>query len=104
MSKNLLIKLRREGEGADKDGQYWSEEDRKKLVNLFYAGWEIGELAILFQRTEPSVMQQLNSMGCFEREIKRRSSYTKRYCEECCKLKPNSIECKKRRGEIDCDV
>lgn len=85
-----VIAMRLRGEGLDKDGQFWSKEDRQKLVNNFYAGIGVTTMAQEFQRSERAIVQQLIAEDCYDNTIKRRNHCVKRskkclcgQCESC---------------------
>lgn len=72
-----LLKMRLEGLGLEKDGLYWSEEDRQKLLNGFYEAIGISELAMMLQRSETAIIQQLNAEHCYENAKKKRKRCAK---------------------------
>ena len=43
----------------DREGDYWTEEEKEQLVKLFREGEGITAIAIRLQRTEPAIMQQI---------------------------------------------
>lgn len=53
------------------EGDYWSEEERRRLEQLFYSGTGITEIAIQLQRTEPAVAQQIEKQDLYQRQINR---------------------------------
>lgn len=40
----------------------WTEEDNKNLITMFHKGYEIKELAIIFERTEKSIKTQISEI------------------------------------------
>ena len=46
----------------DREGDYWTEEEKEQLVKLFREGKGITAIAIRLQRTEPAIMQQIEKM------------------------------------------
>ena len=47
----------------DREGDYWTEEEKVQLVKLFREGEVITAIAIRLQRTEPAIMQQIEKMS-----------------------------------------
>ena len=54
--RNREIRLNREGE-------YWTDEEKEQLRTMFEAGFGITKIAYVLCRTEPAVYQQIESMG-----------------------------------------
>ena len=73
MDVNEIIAMRMYGEGLDNDGQYWSEQDKKKLEDRFAEGVGITEIAMEFKRSEPAIVQMLMKGDHFRTEIKSRN-------------------------------
>ncbi len=72
----------------DREGDYWTEEEKEQLVKLFHAGEGITAIAIRLQRTEPAIMQQIEKMDLYRRKDapKRRKSTPKPpacLCDNC---------------------
>ena len=68
-----------------KNGEYWGENERQLLINLYSDGVGISELALYFQRSEMGIIQQLNSLGIM-RAPKERKAYCKKpkcLCYKC---------------------
>ena len=51
----------------DREGDYWTEEEKEQLVKLFRQGEGITAIAIKLQRTEPAIMQQIEKMDLYQR-------------------------------------
>lgn len=93
----------------ERAGDYWSDEERERLKEMFYAGTGISEMAIRLQRTEPAVLQQAEKMDLYQRKTRptrRKSSGKDCSChcptcevdEQCC---PRHIEEQQARGTED---
>lgn len=54
----------------DREGDYWTQEEKGRLEQLFADGVGFTEMAILLQRTEPAVYQQIEKQDLYEREEK----------------------------------
>lgn len=52
----------------DREGDYWTEEEKEQLVKLFREGEGITAIAIRLQRTEPAIMQQIEKMDLYRRK------------------------------------
>ena len=82
-----LIAMRTKGEGMENDGQFWTEEDRTRLIEEHTDGMGISELAILLSRSESAVIQQMYREGLMVTpETKKRTRVPKQKppgCERC---------------------
>ncbi len=59
-----LLQAYREGQLVpDRAGVYWNKDERRRLRNLYLDGVGVSEIALIFQRTEQAVMQQLFTAG-----------------------------------------
>lgn len=104
------IRSMRNHEGRlERAGDYWSDEERERLKEMFDAGIGISEIAIRLQRTEPAVFQQIEKMDLYQRKNRpRRRKGTDRVCichcpacevDEC--LCPRYAEGQKKGGQSD---
>ena len=46
-----------------REGTYWTNDDKENLKTLFYQNTGITEIALILQRTEVAVMQQIQSLN-----------------------------------------
>ena len=79
--RNREIRLNREGE-------YWTDEEKEQLRTMFEAGFGITKIAYILCRTEPAVYQQIESLDLYNRKTnpQRRRSVAKPrgcLCENC---------------------
>lgn len=78
----------------DREGDYWTEEEKEQLVKLFREGEGITAIAIRLQRTEPAIMQQIEKMDLYRRKeapVRRKSDPKPPACLcDNCKLDPAS--------------
>lgn len=78
----------------DREGDYWTEEEKEQLVKLFREGEGITAIAMRLQRTEPAIMQQIEKMDlfrCKEVPVRRKSDPKPPACLcDNCKLDPAS--------------
>jgi len=76
----------------DREGDYWTEEEKEQLLKLFREGEGITAIAIKLQRTEPAIMQQIEKMDLYRRKeapIRRKSDLKSPACLcDNCKLDP----------------
>lgn len=88
--RQSVMLMRSKCEKLDREGEYWSEEERQYLQALFDSGTGITAIAILLQRTELAVIMQANQLDLFTPPNKKRT-YRPRvpHCLCCnCKLDP----------------
>lgn len=83
-----VINMRRGTVRLEREGNYWEEDEKEFLAELFNEGVGITQIASLLQRTEPAIMQQIEHMDLYERKQypKRRRSLIKRagcLCKRC---------------------
>lgn len=52
----------------DHEGDYWAEDEKGLLKQLFCKGISITEIAIRLQRTEPAIFQQVEKMDLYQRK------------------------------------
>lgn len=71
--RQFVMIMRSKGEKLDREGEYWSDEERHCLQSLFDSGTGITAIAILLQRTELAVIMQANQMGLFTPPSKKRN-------------------------------
>ncbi len=60
--------MRNHTKRLEREGDYWTQEERDKLVWMFNRGEGITEIAIQFQRTEPAVIQQIEKLDLYQRK------------------------------------
>lgn len=60
-------------------GDYWRPEEKERLIEMFYEGIGLSEIAIRLQRTEPAVFQQIEKLDLYRRKDypKRRKNFRK---------------------------
>ena len=52
----------------ERRGEYWSNEDKEKVDNLFNQGVGITEIAMILQRSETAIMQQIEKQDLYLRK------------------------------------
>lgn len=60
--------LRRRGSRMEREGDYWDQDEKKRLEDMFDDGVGISEIAIRLQRTEPAVIQQIEKLDLYRRK------------------------------------
>jgi len=99
----ILQAMRNGSMRPEKYGDYWTEEERELLCRLFDEGNDISEIAIILQRSEGSVVQQLLFLGKFQCSAPsraKRSSCSGCKCKTCTLTEDCLPEyCPKRKTE-----
>ena len=72
----------------DREGDFWTEDERETLIQKFREGEGITAMALEFQRTESAIIQQIEALDLFGR--KKKHPAQKPPCCLCanCKLDP----------------
>lgn len=52
----------------ERQGDYWSNSDNEMLDKLFHDGTGITEIAVILQRSETAVMQQIEKLDLYRRK------------------------------------
>lgn len=63
----------------NREGTYWTDDDKETLKTLFSQNVGITEIALILQRTEVAVMQQIQSLNLYEK-VRRQSAKTQEGC------------------------
>lgn len=90
-----LCALRNGNRPPQRSGEYWTEDEVRKLTVMFESGVGISEIAIELDRNEISVYQQLEKRGFLSAQSKPRSRGT-RNCSrpKCLCLNCDNYSCK----------
>ena len=59
--------MRNRTANLERAGDYWTEDEKNQLRELFERGVGLSEIAIRLQRTEPAVSQQTEKMDLYGR-------------------------------------
>ena len=62
-SRELLIAIREGRVPSERSGEYWSDAEKDELRRLFMEGDGISQIALMLQRSENAVFQQLAVQG-----------------------------------------
>lgn len=95
----------------NRESQCWTDDERKRLKRYFESGEGITDIAIMLERSETAILQQIEHMKLRERNIatSRRSSKGNvpseclcKYCERDPALCPRCKDYKKKRENAKC--
>jgi|GEM_PF-2230224 hypothetical protein len=56
-----------------KQTSYWTDEEKSELESMFYSGIGITEMALHFSRSEPAIINMLDSMKLYVKMTRNRS-------------------------------
>lgn len=74
----------------DREGDYWTSDEKEILRQKFFQGEGITMMAINLQRTESAIIQQIELMDLFERKKKNTAPKEPRCLCTNCKVDPAS--------------
>ena len=63
--KNKTIAMRNGELPLLRDGEYWTDDERRRVQIMFEDGRPVNEIALELQRTERAVYQQISSMSLY---------------------------------------
>lgn len=63
-----VMNMRKRTVRLDREGDYWTDEEKEMLLNKFREGEGITAMALAFQRTEAAVMKQIEEQDLFSRK------------------------------------
>lgn len=87
--RQLIVNMRSKVDKLDREGEYWSEEERVYLQQMFDSGTGLTAIAVILQRTELAVIQQAMQMELFTPQTKRKYRPRTPHCLcHTCKLDP----------------
>ena len=55
---NTVKNMRKSAVRLERQGDYWSEEDKENLSKMFFEGVGITEMAVILQRSETAIIRQ----------------------------------------------
>ena len=76
--QELLMALRSGELPSERSKEYWSDREREQLRHLYESGVGISEIALLLQRSENAVIQQLITMKLLVPDCNKRARKKKR--------------------------
>ena len=92
--KQIVKSLRSRTQRMEREGDYWTEEERENLKRMFSEGYGITEMAVYFQRTEPAITQQIEKQDLYERKLYAKRKKNSKGCSCSCKeCKLDTKEC-----------
>ena len=79
--------MRKRTTRLEREGDYWTDEEKRQLEVLFGQGVGITEIAVRLQRTEPAVIQQIEKGDLYGRKSKPKRNKKQKspqcLCERC---------------------
>lgn len=64
----IVRSMRNRTSRMEREGDYWDEGEKEKLVQLFEDNIGITAIAVQLQRTEPAVIQQIEKLDLYKRK------------------------------------
>ena len=92
-----VMLMRNKDEKMDREGEYWTDEERCYLQQLFDSGTGLTLIAMLLQRTELAVIQQAQLMDLFTPPHKKRKYNPRQPKCLCCNCKLDPAFCPRRQ-------
>lgn len=99
-----VVNMRTKASKLEREGEYWTPEEREQLVGMFHEGIGITKSAVILQRTEVAAMEQAKLLGLYPASAPRKR-FVKRHlrclCPDCekdhsfcphCKAHPETQE------------
>lgn len=77
--------MRQRTSQLEREGTYWTDDDKERLRSLFFDNVGITDIALILQRTEVAVAQQIQLMNLYEK-VRRPSVQKKQegcFCKKC---------------------
>ena len=63
-----VINMRRRTVRLDREDDYWTDEEKQKLVQKFLEGEGITAIALELQRSEPAIYQMIEKLDLYNRK------------------------------------
>ena len=60
--KEAVKNMRNRTTRMDREGDYWTDDEKRELERLFNQQVDVTEIAVRLQRTEPAIMQQIEKL------------------------------------------
>ena len=75
-TNEMLQAMRLRTVSLKRDGEYWTEEEKRQLQDMFEAGYGISTISYNLQRSEAAICQQIEKQDLYRRKEnpQRRSS------------------------------
>ena len=64
-----VINMRRRTVRLDREGDYWTDEEKQKLVQKFMEGEGITAIALELQRSESAIYQMIEKLDLYNRKV-----------------------------------
>ena len=67
--REAVKNMRHSPASLERRGECWSKEDKEKLSEMFYDNVGITEMAVILQRSETAIMQQIEKQDLYDRRL-----------------------------------
>lgn len=87
--KQVTVQMRNGKRRMTREGEYWTDEDKKKLISAYRDGVSITEIALMLERSESAIYQKVEQLKLCSRNpfsMRKRSRRKKEdgcLCEIC---------------------
>ena len=68
MNEDSVKNMRKRTVRLDRQGDYWTEEEKQQLITMFNEGVGLTEIALRLQRSEPAIFQMIEKMDLYNRK------------------------------------
>ena len=68
MLKKTVMNMRNRTVRLERQGDYWTKDEKEQLRTMFKEGIGITEMALTLQRTEPAIIQQIEKEDLYHRK------------------------------------
>ena len=86
----------------DHEGDYWTEDEKRRLKQMFEASVGISQIAIILQRSEPALMQQIEALDLYHRKANpKRHRHCKTPTCKCKKCEVPAADCPLGLGMLE---
>ena len=66
--KEAVKNMRNRTTRMDREGDYWTDDEKRELERLFNQQVDVTEIAVRLQRTEPAIMQKIEKLDLYQRK------------------------------------
>ena len=67
--REAVRNMRHSPASLERRGECWSEDDKRKLSEMFFDNVGITEMAVILQRSETAIMQQIEKQDLYDRKL-----------------------------------
>ena len=95
--RQAIIDLRTHKKRPEREGDFWSSDERENLSQFFMDGFDISEIALQLERSETAIIQQIEKLDLYNRTLvpkrKKRSKDDSCHCGTCTADKKDCPRC-----------